>query len=651
MRPKLYPVTIDPEAFVARMEERWIGFGNVVSESLRSSWRQLCEAFNDAILNHYDQSVCRKWFVVQLPTGTGKTLGLTLYCGILSAIPFEGHPGVIIFTRFKADADLIAQEINKLSGMPMAASFHSDTDIDVTALQTYPVLVATHSRYRRLADTKRDGLGIWHQIGFWSGGERRLVVMDEAIDFIDERAVGINGLRRTLEAVRELENEFPAQIAYVSAMIRDLESSVTGDSEAMLLDGPAMVFSGIPDSFRPGIHKLVIRVERPQDLQPFIQAFRNISFDKQNGLNDAREKERLRRLHEARMESLEMISQNFMLKARVDGERSILASKALLAKFIRSAVIMDATAAANPVCDLIDEVMILPGVEGCRSYANVILHVSRGNRVGKHFMRQNAKTLCESLVADLNVKLPGRKVLVVTHIELEAPLLRYDTRFEIHTTHWGNVVGRNDWRECDTVVIYGLPYPPPIRSAAKYMAIKGPQDSDWLKDPKRRAYGRHEDIRRAIEIGGIVVDVVQAINRVRCRCVIDKLGNCEPTDIFLWLPSGKHGDQILSGIVEQMPRLRVEEFSSSSNYKKPKRSRSELALITHAQNMPEGRQRKIDVQRVIGASQTTMKTLIGAMQDVESEISRAMNKAGVRYETSREGRSKVGYFVKECGSS
>jgi hypothetical protein len=71
-------------AFMDRMERHWKEtLGNASSEKLRAIWRQLAEAFGQAIGAHGtdDEST---WRVLQPPTGTGKTQGLCLYAAMLA---------------------------------------------------------------------------------------------------------------------------------------------------------------------------------------------------------------------------------------------------------------------------------------------------------------------------------------------------------------------------------------------------------------------------------------------------------------------------------------------------------------------------------------------------------------------------------------
>jgi hypothetical protein len=90
-------------------------------------------------------------------------------------------------------------------------------------------------------------------------------------------------------------------------------------------------------------------------------------------------------------------------------------------------------------------------------------------------------------------------------------------------------------KDFDTAVIFGLPYRDKAWSANTFMALRGLQNDSWLNADGDRPFGKYQDIRQALEIGRKVVEVVQAINRVRSRKVVDAAGNCSPVDAFMLL--------------------------------------------------------------------------------------------------------------------
>jgi hypothetical protein len=375
---------------------------------------------------------------------------------------------------------------------------------------------------------------------------------------------------------------------------------------------------------------------------------KTIPFDHQIGRNDPLERERLRQIHDDRLRSVERIVSRWLYLEWANNRHTLHASRLLLPGNIHRAVILDATARASPLYELLDDVEVLESPPGARSYRKVSLHVSRGHRVGKRSTARNAKESFAALVGDLNVRLPGRKALIICHKDVEPVLQGFKTTFTMLTAHWGEIAGQNAWKDCDAVVISSLPYRPEHWTANVFMAAKGAQNTQWLRSKEKRAFGRHADIRKAIKVGQLVTDIVQAINRVQCRKVIDALGNCPETDAFILLPPGDIADEILRGIEAQMPEINIrEDWDYSSQKKRARKSNHELALITFLRNMAPGKQLASGVAKELGMSPKTMNRLLEKSRSPGDDLGAAMSEAGVQYAALREGKTKKGYFIKE----
>jgi hypothetical protein len=274
-------------------------------------------------------------------------------------------------------------------------------------------------------------------------------------------------------------------------------------------------------------------------------------------------------------------------------------------------------------------------------------------------MTHNAKKVCADLISDLNKRIPpDRNVFVVCHKDVEPVLAAHSPPFEMRTGHWGAIAGSNEWRDCDTTVVFGLPYRRDTWAPNVFMACQGPQSTKWLNSPGRRPFRGHKDIRFALKHGQMITDVVQAINRVRCRKVVDEEGNCPQTDIYILLPSSRVknlADDLLEGIKKEMPGIKVVEWDyrghKENNAGRPRRSNHELGLITFLQNMNDGRVAPAHICNVLGMSPRTMQRLIATASDPMSELAPAMEKAGVRYETIRMGRTQRAFFIKDSARS
>lgn len=564
---------------------------------------------------------------------------------MLSELPVNEHPGALIVTRLKTDADQIAEQINRLSKKSVAVAHHTDSNTKLTELGEWPVLVITHRAYELALDflgqdgTIQQTWPFFHQWGSpvqeFCDRKRKLVIIDECLDIVEQLEAGLDGLRNTLGAIpQSIREKFPREVAAIEALVKSVEqigSEGEGQptAEAMLLIN--------------AIHE-----DCPPDFNGLRKALRErVRFDYQIGKNDLRENERLKKQHDQRLKSLQSIFSSWAYYAKVNAHHTLNTARLLVPEGVKGAVVLDATASANVIYDLFDGAAVLTPPEESRSYRNVTLHVSRGHKTGKNFMENHAKEVCQKLFADLNERLSGRRVFIVCHKGVESVLETYDPAFTMKLGHWGKVDGSNEWKDCDTCVVFGLSYRPDTWTANVFMAFQGPQETEWLRADGNRPFKQHLDIRQALKEGQMVTEVVQAINRVRCRRVIDHLGNCPPTEVYLMLPGGRLADVIVDGIRSQMPGIQVlEDWEFRGQRSRVKKAKGFEAILKYLENMPPGRQSKTHLCDKLGVSTSTIKRFIAAATGSDSPLARAVEKAGVVIDSLREGKTQRLYFIK-----
>ena len=630
---------IEVETFTEVMKKHWEEeLGNVPSSALKNVWRQLCNTFNNHIESHESSNRRDEWTVLQPPTGTGKSQGTAVYCSMLSSLPEEKHPGVLIVTRQKADADQMAKTINQLSGKKVAVAYHSDTkkEISLTEVSEWPVLVITHRAYELAMDyLGQDGSiqQTWEFFHDWQLLDRKLVVIDEALDIIEHSQAGLEGLRQTMGAIpQKLRNRFPQEIVVMEKVIKVLErfDDKTNSLKEHFIENDFMK------------DKLNI------DLTELRKAMHSeVRYDRQVGRNDNHEQRRLRNIHDTRLRSLNIILRSWVYYGRYDASHTFNTARLLVPDGIKGAVVLDATASSNVLYDLFDNAIVVTPPPPARSYRNVTLHVSRGHKVGKRYMRNNAKKVTSELISELSPLLEGKKSFICTHKDLEPLLLSYKVDSELMIGHWGAVDGSNKWKDCDTAVIFGLPYRPDVWTANVFMALQGIQSSEWFNNEGEREWGKHKDIRKALKHGQIITSIVQAINRVRCRKVVDGDGNCQLTDVYILLPDNTLADEIIEGIKKEMPDIKLKDWKFSGAKSRVKRSKYQEAFIKYIQSVDIGRYSSSKIKGTLGFSQRTLERLIAATKDKASDISKAMEEVNCRFMSEGKGRGKRSFFVKE----
>jgi hypothetical protein len=628
--------------YIQEMTKHWTKtLGNVVSTNLQLAWAQIAEAFNAHIQSHDDPESIDKWTVLSPPTGSGKSQGTAVYCSMLCKQPIGNRVGTLIVTRLKSDADAMAETINTLAGERCAIAYHTDSrEIPLTDLWQFDVVVITHKAYE-LALDKLGAQGqlqqtweFFHQYGN-DGDTRKLVVIDESLDIIEESQGNLEGLRQTLAVIPDsLRETHSYAIEGIKALITILEE-ISKTSQGVSTKETLLVSEEI-------------KAGNPPNLTALRADLRNVRFDLQNHKSDLYECERLRQIHDARLKQLDAIFRSWSYYAKVPSNGHTLnTARLLVPENTKGAVVLDATAIHDVIYELFDRVEPIEPPIGVRDYSNVNLFISKGHKQGKVYLRNHGKEECSKLVNALTETLPkNSNVFVCCHKDTEAILKTYDPEeFKLNVGHYGAVDGSNAWRDCDTAVIFGLPYLPDTWSANAYFALQGVKTTEWLQS-QDRPHGKHLDIREALKTGHIVSSVVQAINRIRCRKVIDSKGNCPKSNIYLMLPNGVGGEAILEGILKSMPSVNLKEWTFTGATRKIRKGNYDEALLTFANNMHIGKESSTNIKRALAINDSTWDRLVKKLSDNSSELFTKLLELGVTYLIERNGSRNVAYLAK-----
>ncbi len=617
---------IEPEVFVKKMKEHWTEIlGNHSNRGLRLTWKQLAQAFKQNIITHGEE-LGTQWIVCQPPTGSGKTRGTILYSALLSN-EVEEHPGVLVVTRLKEEADNFADMVNELSGHNVAIAHHSDSETSFEELSSWPVLIITHRAYELALDyvgrdgTIRDTFSFFHNFKSFEG-KRKLIVIDECLDIIEEHQVQKSDINKLLQAIEELNQEFPFETEVLKKMKAQCQEQ---------------------EFKRADNHDKIEKLDFSRLRLAISEA--NIQWDLiDRGRKNKEDRKKGQRRVDETLKSMEHLVKEFMYCANYNGKLTWNTARLLVPEDVKGAVVLDGTASTNTIYQLFDYAAPWSKPEGVRNYQNVTLHVSVGHKVGKQSMVENGQEVCEQLLNDLNGRLNSdSKVLIVTHKDVEPILKTFKPDFQMETGHWGAIQGRNLWNDCDTVVIFGIPYKPEICSTNAYQALKGPIapeeiDPDTLEQMKQA--------KRNLKMGWIISDIIQAFNRIRCRKTIDAEGNCPLAEGYIAFKSKDEAEEILNAIRKEMPGIKIDwTWELATGEKRPKKSNFEEALRKYIETMSRGQYSKTDVAEYLGASPRTMDKLIDKAQNHESAINKAMTDNEVTLVTGK-GRGNPTYFIK-----
>ena len=638
----LFP-PISPIHFADAMEARWTSvLKNKSSPALRHAWKQIAAVYGSHIIRHSDPVQHTKWVVLDPPTGSGKTQGTMLYCSMMANLPADQHPGVLLVTRRIEDADSIAAEINKLSNKThYAISDHSEKAQPVAreTLADFPVLVITHSAYNAAMSRHHDEHAFnqtWPYFYEWQGVGRRLVVIDEAPNLVEHFHIGLDELRQTLGALPQTFREkHPIGCKVLGELVGATELVASEDtcSERIL---PRLS----PTDFGR------------EDMSSLVNGLRAVRFDQQSGSDDTAENQRLYAIHRGRLKAVQNVITGDMYYARVDGKLTLSFSRPMVPEGVKGAVVLDATASTNVIYELFDRATILPMAKSVRSYKNVTIHVNRGQNLGKDYLAKHLDRVLIPVIDDLNTRLKDREVFFATHKGIKQKVLAAKTSFRHAVGTWGAIDGSNTWKDYDTAVVIGLPYKPDSWTANTYQGLQGMQDTNWFQ-AKSRPFGDHADIRSALKTGQIITDLVQAINRIRCRQVNDSEGNCPNAEVYLLLPEGAVGDKILNGITNSMEGFLVKpwivegfEPKTTGRGRPSGTGTAFLPLVQALTNMHPGMVFISDLAVLTNTTSSTLKRFIATFTKETNTAATILKALGGSYVVEGKGCNAKSYFLK-----
>ncbi|MET4210653.1 hypothetical protein [Bradyrhizobium sp. LA2.1] len=616
--------------FIDRMIRHWTNTLRLpCTSALIEGWLQLEEALEAAAKQ-------RRWQVLPSPTGAGKTEALIV---LLATPTITEHPGALVVTKFKCEADKIAHAINTSAGATIAIAAHTDAKVKSSDMAASPVVVITHKAYANALREAEDAeipirLDLYHQ---YHQSLRKWLIVDEAFNWVD----AYEAERDDLAAMcGPLSGQLPADaidaLKPLLALVRSIDNEQTTNRSDRLLSVEQIAM--LQDTDLEILDRAIRRL--PTDAT---EVWRNVELVRRSkdSQRTTFKKQYLELVEQLR--TIQRIGWGWLSKrggrTRLHSSRSLLDTKRMCG------VILDATAGVDTGYDLLgSDVLILPRPSGIRSYTNVKIHVSRGHRVGKEYLAKHAPTDWPAVATHLAQRIkPNSKVLAITHKDARNYIRKCGLKcgaFEV--AHWGDLDGKNDWKDFDTVVVYGLPYLDDIAPTNAFFAGVGQQSADWFEGQRR--YGHQTDMKAAIKIGFIARSVVQAIGRGHCRKITDDQGNCGPTDVFILLPSGDVADALTASIQQEMPGSQLKEWHAAPKIGK-QLGPTERKLVSLMRKCGSGTYTKTQIIVQLSIAGRTFERMSANLRIAHSVLTRDLAAIGVEYDC-KTGPGKEACFIK-----
>jgi hypothetical protein len=627
-------VLVPPPEFSRQMTAHWSGKLDMpIPPTLPPVWIAMAEHFSRSAITNGSGVSTSTSVVLPLPTGSGKTQGTCVYASMQADLNAgtNGQPvGIIIVTRLIEDADAIVAEVNELAGREVAVSDHSKARAIPVNLFNADILVVTHAAFKDAAESFGvEDASKWDRLSQWRGGERLLIIIDEALaNVVQSHKVTTQNLSSVLRGIpQELRQQFPNALRCLEILerwLRDREAT----SEAHTAQ----------ELWRDG------------STQETLVEVRQLRQAMQGALSDPLFAEEAPCLVDDILQDVERMCAAHAYYLRSGNQSSINGGSYLIPPSLPGAVILDATANHDVLYQLLgDRVYIAPMPDGVRDYSNVTLHVCRtASGLGKHVMDETKHLRLPRLAAHLSEQLsPDRSVFLCCHKHSAALAETFSSdKLKLQVGHWGAVDGKNNWKDCDVAVIWGLPYMDQRRAINSVFATLGPLGTDWLRDNTNK---QQPNLVNIIMQRHLSTSVIQAINRIGCRRVIDQLGRCPPCDVFIPLPKGWQGEGVLNDIKLAMPGIRVEPWDYEPDGPKvyaPRSNSANAALLTLMKQREPGLTPFPFITRALSLGDRKVQRIREQLNDATSHLHRALSEIGVSYSHTGKGRGSKTYLLK-----
>lgn len=631
---------VSPQSFVEQMDLHWKDLGLSSSSAFRTLWRIMADNFQIAI-EETAKGVQSPWRILQPPTGTGKTEGTCVYAAMQANLNRDTGTtvkpvGILIVTRLKAEANKLRDKINERVGRTVAVASHSDRRATTEELHQSDVLIVTHQAFINAKRSLKEQRGaLWDGLISWRGGRRLLTIIDEALaNVVDESHATTENMAFVIGHIPvSLRLDLSEEVAVLEQMHQVILNYVD-------LDG---VDGGMSMLWQEGCAPTCV------DLEPLRAAMRPLAYDRLvYNRHNPKDRARLARRVDETLSAVQAGLDQWAYYAKTGEHHSINSAALSIPRDTPGPVVLDATARSNFLWDLFEEDHVRPPVPShARNYSNATLHVARASGLGKHNMVARIDERWPRLQRALEAELGSdRSVFMCTHLDVEAVPKRYIGKFKRFSVgHWGAVDGLNDWKDFDAAVILGLPYRPQTWATNMFCALQGAQDDSWLKSPEWKSYN---NVRKVMEQRQMSVSIIQAVNRICCRRVIDAEGNCPPADIYILLPQDSLGDAILDDIRADMPCLTVVPWGfelDEPKVRKPRVGSSHAKLIEFMLNQPLGAVSLSSIQNHLGLAESGLKKLRETLNNAAHKTTKTLIALGVTYSPGV-GRGSKSYLLK-----
>lgn len=224
-------------------------------------------------------------------------------------------------------------------------------------------------------------------------------------------------------------------------------------------------------------------------------------------------------------------------------------------------VVLDATAQFNEYYRLANRFLGHVGfvlANRIRNYHNLTIYKAKGFNQSRSALyrgqeAQQVKTNAQSYLSYALAELvENDKMLIICHKDFKAHIEKLNIDPRIVFTHWGNHVGRNNWSDCNKVMLVGWNYLNPSEQIASICSA--------LESVFVTTQYLDDELVERFEISQLADDMVQGFMRSQARVIATADSDCKPTSFYLFYKEDDKSQQVIDLVEKQFPYATVVDW-------------------------------------------------------------------------------------------
>ena len=263
------------------------------------------------------------------------------------------------------------------------------------------------------------------------------------------------------------------------------------------------------------------------------------------------------------------------------GKNKLLISTNSMRQELGSMVVLDATASVNEIYNTLTYCNHMTSMHiettDPRIYTNLTINVASGYYQSKSSIMAKDKDMSQEAKKYLsvagNILGSDDKLLIVSHKAFRTILetQSYDDR--IVFTHWGDHVGKNNWSDCNKIMLIGWYY---LRDSTHYNNLVNAVGNQ-TNVSEVEYFDTIKDYRET----QLADDLVQAIMRCSARKTIDIDGDCSISEVYLFRPDNQEGKAVIDIVIGEFRGAIVNEWlpKELESIKKNSKSHNNVGIL------------------------------------------------------------------------